>query len=194
MGARAFKYFTIQAGGTPQPLVGTWLTATVTQPQVSASRLQGGLIQNSLTLTVNDSSMCVGAEYVNVIDPSSYATERVRLITVPTSTTITVQGLQKSHVGGAYGTGAWVALGDMAESVVVQALDGNSGSLFVGDAPQMVTATGVHVLKKITAAAAGTQPNEVEFSSHGPAFTQTLSQFWIDGTTGDSYLPSLITV
>lgn len=190
MGARAYKYFTIQDGGVPQPLVGSYLTASVLAPQV----IENGLIQNNVTLTVADSSMFVGAQYANVIDVGTYAQERVRLISAPTATTIVVQGLKNAHAGGAYGTGAWVSVGDLVETVVVQSLDGNTAALYVGDSPQLVKATGVHVLTKIVEVTAGTQPTQQEFGANTPAFTMALSQFWIDGTTADSYLPSTITV
>lgn len=191
MSQSAFKYFTIQTGGIPQPLIGTWLTAALTTPVVNASYNANTQTSSPVILTVNDSSMFAGFNWLNVIDPTTFATERAMILAVPSSTTVQVQGLRNAHPGGAYGTGAWVALGTFAESVYVQGLDGNTGSLFIGTGPQMVTATGVQVLKKLVKVTAATQPNEVLFSQSGLADSETLSQFWIDGTTGDSYLPSI---
>lgn len=189
MGARGFKYFTIQSGGTPQPLIGSYLTAALTAAAASAGTLQGGLIQNKITLTVADSSMFTGAEYATITDPGTFFTERVRVLSTPSSTTMTVQALDgvalSTHPGGAYGTGAWVALGDLVQSINVQILDTVVNAMWVGDSPRLVKATGVHALYKLT-------PNlATSFSTQSSVNTATVSQFWIDGTTADSYLPYL---
>ena len=141
MANRAFKYYTIQAGGTPQPVIGTYLTAAVTASQAAAATSVGGDYHNPVTLTVADSSMFVGSTWANLVDPSTYAVERVTVNSVPDATHVIVQGLQHAHPGGAYGTGAWVALGDFAQSLYIQGLDGNTGALYVGVAPQMVKAS-----------------------------------------------------
>ena len=190
MSVKAFKYFTIQAGGTPQPLVGTHLTAAVTTSQAAAATQTGGNL-NSVTLTVADSSMFVGAQYANIIDPSTYATESTLVLSAPTSTTVVVQGLQNAHPGGAYGTGSWVAVGDHAQNIYVQGLDGNTGALFIGTSPRMVTGTGAFVIVKLQTVTSGTQPVDFGTSRQGLADTEATSMYWIDGTTGDSYLPSL---
>jgi len=191
MASFAFKYFTIQSGGTPQPVIGSYLTAAVTQPVINAANPPGGDYQNPITLTVADSSMFTGFNWLNVIDPSTYATERAEILSVPSSTTVTVQGLKNTHPGGSYGTGSWVALGGLAQSLYVQGLDGNAGSLFIGTSPQMVKSTGVYVIAKLVAVTSGLQPYDFSTSRQGLADTEVLSQYWMDGTTGDSYLPSI---
>lgn len=192
MGVFAYKYLTIQAGGTPQPLIGTWLTAAVTQPQINASQpAQNNLANNVVTLTVSDTSMFASANYAVVTDPSTFVAEKVRLGAVLTTTTMTVLGLQKTHPGGAYGTGAWVGVGDLCQNIYVQAKDGNTGALFIGANPRMVTSTGLYMIAKIQSVTSGTQPYEFSTSRQGAVDTEVAGQFWIDGTTGDSYLPSL---
>ena len=181
MSVSAFKYLTIQGGGTPQPLIGTWLTAAVTSPQGDGST----------TVSVNDTSMFAGASYAVFTDPATYAAERVRVSGIVNSTTMTVQGLRKPHPGGAYGTGAWVGLSDPCQQIYVQGKDGNSGALFIGTGPQMATATGAQVIAKIVAVTAGTQPTEFSTSRDSGLNAETVSQYWIDGTSNDSYLPSL---
>lgn len=185
----AFKYFTIQAGGTPQPVIGTHLTAAVTQQVVSYANQRE--LNNPIPLTVADSSMFVGFTWLNVIDPGTFATERAMILSVPSSTMVIVQGLKNPHPGGAVGTGSWVALGAFAQSLYIQGLDGNTGALFIGVSPQMVKATGAFVLAKIQQVTAGSQPFEFSTSRQGLADAETVSQYWIDGTTGDSYLPSI---
>lgn len=192
MAVQAFKYFTILAGGTPQPVIGSHLTAAVTQQQVTDSSAQGGLVNNPITVTVADSSMFIGAQYASIVDPTTYATDaKLRVLNVPSSTTVLLQGITLPHPGGAYGTGAWIALGSFAQELYVQGLDGNSGALYIGTSPQMVKATGVSVIAKVQFVAAGVQPYDFSTSRQGLADTEALSQYWIDGTTGDSYLPSI---
>ena len=191
MSVKAFKYYTIQAGGTPQPLIGTYLTVAVTPAVVNYANQAGGNL-NVVTLTVADSSMFLGAQYANITDPGTFASERVLVLNPPpSSTTLMVQGIQNAHPGGAYGTGAWVAVGDHAQNIYVQSLDGNTGALYVGTKPQMVKATGVFVIAKLVQVASGTQPLDFGTSRQGLADTEPTSQYWIDGTTGDSYLPSI---
>lgn len=191
MANRAFKYYTIQAGGTPQPVIGTYLTAAISAAAAANSQSWDKNINNPVTLTVADSSMFVMGDYVNVVDPSTYFTERGMVSSVTDSTHIKVTGILKTHPGGAYGTGAWVAWGGFAQSLYVQALDGNAGALYLGAAPNMVKATGVNVIAKLQMVTSGTQPFDFSTSRQGLANAETLSQYWIDGTTADSYLPSL---
>ncbi len=191
MSVAAFKYFTIQAGGTPQPLIGTWLTTALTVSVVNAAYNTNTQTATPITLTVNDSSMFKGFNWLNVIDPSTFTTEKALILSVPSSTTVQVQGLKNAHPGGAYGTGAWVALAGFGQNVYVQAKDGNTGALYIGTSPQMVTGTGVFVVAKIQEVTAGQQPYEFSTSRQGLADTEVLSQYWIDGTTADSYLPSV---
>jgi hypothetical protein len=191
MANRAFKYLTIQAGGTPQPVVGSYLTAPLTQGQVDASMAYSDNVQSPVTLTVDDSSVFQKGDYVNVVDPTTFATERGQVYSVPDATHIKVYGLKSPHPGGAYGTGAWVANGSFAQSVYIQAKDGNTGALYIGTQPQMVKASGAFVISVLQLVAAGSQPYEFSTSRQGLANAETLSQYWIDGTTGDSYLPSI---
>lgn len=191
MSVAAFKYFAIQSGGTPQPVIGTWLTAALTQPVVNAGYNFTSQIYSAVTLTVNDTSMFAGFNYLNVIDPGTYATEKALILSVTDATHVLVQGLQNAHPGGVYGTGAWVALSCFGQNLYVQAKDGNAGALFIGTAPTLVKATGVSVIAKLQLVASGQQPYEFSTSRQGLADTETLSQYWIDGTTGDSYLPSV---
>jgi hypothetical protein len=188
---RAFKYFTIQSGGTPQPVVGTYLTAAVTANAAAHAMRWDQNINNPVILTVADSSMFVRSDYVNVVDPSTYVTERGMVAEVTDSTHIKVTGILKAHPGGAYGTGAWVALGAFAQSLYIQGKPGNTGLLYIGTTPQMVTATGVGTIVLIGFTVSGVQPYEFSTSRQGLANEETLSQYWIDGTTGDGYLPSI---
>lgn len=67
----AFKYFMIQAGGTPQPLIGTFMTAAVTTNTVQQSLNING-DPAPVTLTVNDSSMFRQGDFGLVTDPGTF--------------------------------------------------------------------------------------------------------------------------
>jgi hypothetical protein len=191
MSVAAFKYFTIQLGGTPQPLIGSYLTVAVTQAQANAANNLNAQQSYPLVLTVADSSMFVGFNWIDVTDPVTYATERVMITGVLDATHVQVQGIKNAHPGGAYGTGAWVALGALAQDVFVQGLDGSTAALYIGVTPKMVKATGVGVIFKLFNTAGGTNPFYFSTSRQGLANTECASQYWIDGTTGDTYLPSI---
>jgi hypothetical protein len=191
MANRAFKFLTIQAGGTPQPVVGSWLTTPVTQGAVDASYAYSDNVQSPLLLEVNDSSVFQKGDYINVIDPGTFLAERGQVYSVPDATHLRVYGLKNPHPGGAYGTGAWVANGSFAQSLYIQSKAGNTGPLYIGTGPQMDSSTGELLMTVLQFVAAGTQPYEFSTSRQGLANTETLSQYWIDGTTGDGYLPSI---
>lgn len=183
MATRAFKQFSIGAGGTPQPLVGTWVTAT-TAPA------PGDVAGTSLTnLPVNDSSMFRAGDFAYIVSAALGAPERVIVQSVPDGTHIKVLGLQNQRTGGAAGTGDWVALSIAVNSVFVQQIQGNAGNLFVGI--QGMNKTGlVKVVSVMVQFAAGTQPvyyGDTRYYGPNPSDS---SDLWIDGTTNDGYLPS----
>jgi hypothetical protein len=177
MSQRAFKYFTIVAGGTPQPLVGTKLTAAVIPTDGP---------DTPTLLPVVDSSIFLNGDKVILDVPSSGIEERVRVFNVPDATHINVVQMRQSHASGIY-----VRLAEMVDSVYVQCLDGNTGAIFIGDRPTMVKATGVGVIKKLQLVAASAQPIDYSRPRSGVANTDDLGNYWVDGTTGDSYLPSI---
>lgn len=182
---RAFKYFTIVAGGTPQPLVGTKLTAAVSPAPATGSQ-PAGSPDTPVSLPVADSSMFLNGDRVILDIPSSGVEENVKVFSVPDATHIKVSGIQFVHSSGIY-----VRLAVLINSVYVQALDGNAGALYIGTAATMVKATGVSVLAKTQLVASGVQPTEFSSTRSGLANADDLGNLWIDGTTGDSYLPSI---
>jgi hypothetical protein len=181
MSQRTFKYFSIGTGGTPQPLVGTTLTAAVAPP-INVPDPTVALT----TLPVADSSMFLNGDWMMLDATGLAAEERVLVFRVLSSTSIQVKGMLSSHASG-----AWVRLATLMNSLYVQSLDGNSGALYVGTSSAMVKATGVWTIAKMVAVASGTQPVELDSTRSGLANPDDLGQLWIDGTTGDKYLPSI---
>jgi hypothetical protein len=185
MSQRAFKYFSIVAGGTPQPLVGTKLTAAVA-PAPATGFQPAGSPDTPVSIPVSDSSMFLNGDRVILDVPSSGVEENVKVFSVPDSTHIQVSGIAHVHASGTY-----VRLAVLINSVYVQALDGNAGALYIGTQATMVKATGVFVIKKFQLVAASVEPNEFSSTRSGLANADDLGSLWIDGTTGDSYLPSI---
>lgn len=183
MSQRTFKYFSIVAGGTPQPLVGTTLTAAVNAPTGAGSTL--ALADILTVLTVADTSMFLNGDYA-MLDSTGANEERVQVFQVLTGNTMSVKGMLKNHANGAY-----VRLAALANSTYVQGLDANAGALYIGTSSALVKATGVFVIAKLQTVAAGVQPIEFSSTRSGLANCDDLGQLWIDGTTGDKYLPSI---
>ena len=173
MAIRCFKYFTIVAGGTPQPLVGTTLTAALSPPS------QG----SSVVAAVADSSMFMNGDYV-MLDVGA-SRERASVYNVVDSTHITLANFNLAHANSTY-----VQLSGATFSVYIQTTTTNAGAIYLGNASTMVKATGVNCLAQLLNVGAGIQP--IDFSdnrSFGGSAIQ-IGDYWVDGTTGDKYLPS----
>ena len=185
---RAFKKFTIQSGGTPQPAIGTWITASVNPGSVGGTDFQG---ETLTTITVSDTSMFQEDDYVYIIDANLANPERCRVTDVFSSTSMEVFNMKNSRTGGVFGTGAFVALSINVNSVYIQTTIGNTGAIYVG-LQGIVKATFKNVIAILQQVTAPTQP--IDFSDSrtfaGPNISQS-SDFWVDGTSGDGYLPSL---
>jgi len=179
-----FKKYTIAATGTPQPLVGTTLSA--------AAPASPGPI----TVAVADASpwdiysLGFGAASFPLIyavfDVGSFQ-ERARVLKVVDGTHITVDQLNFAHASGKY-----VRLGAAVNSTYVQTTDGNTGNfLYIGNSPNMAKATMTYCIAKLAKVAALSQPTEFSDTRTFGANPSDASNWWIDGdSTGDGYVPS----
>lgn len=176
---RTFKYFTIAAGGTPQPLIGTTTTAVITPSLASVFPTP-----SPVGLPIADSSMFTKGDVIFV---DVGANQEVAVVfSVPTSTLLQVTGLFKAHSSGVY-----VGLNIPVNSLYVQTKDGNAAAIYIGTSNSMVKATGVGVIAKLQNVSSGSQPVEFVGSLVGlGANPYSVGQIWVDGNTGDSYLPS----
>lgn len=174
MANRTFKKFTIAAGGTPQPLVGTTLSAAILANPGQQS------------IPVADSSIFLQGDTI-ILDVNSGAPnieEMTRVDSVVDGTHIKVTGLQFNHA-----INAFVRSALKINSVYVQLTPGNLGLFFIGT-QGLVKGTFAKVIATVLNTAAGVQP--LDFSdarTFGPNTSQA-GDFWVDGTTGDGYLPS----
>lgn len=180
MASLSFKQFTILAGGKPQPLVGTFITATPTGP---APNPDGSSVW---VIPVSDSSVLFAGEEVFICTPTFTLPERVRCMKIIDATHIQVKGLANVRTGGAAGTGDWVAFGGLVNSVYVQGAAGGAGLLYVGN--RGLNKTGlIHVVKTLFNVTTGQPTDFTDQLSEGPNGSSA-DDWWIDGTTGDTYL------
>jgi len=185
MANRTSKKFTIQAGGTPQPLVGTWITAGISPPTPDSA---GNTLTN---IAVNDSSMFKDkhGDYAYIVSAALTLPERVLVQSVPDGTHITVRNLQNTRTGGAFGAGDFVSLSLAVNSCYVQCTPANAAILYIGS-QGIVKATYVNVIAILQPSGAAIQPFEFSDTRYYGPNPSASSDFWIDGTTGDGYLPS----
>jgi hypothetical protein len=175
---RAFKYFTVAAGGTPQPLIGTTTTAAV--PATTNTK-------DTFVIPVTDGSMFRGGDWALIGQPST-GEERlfVQSVSGNNVTVLAKNGLKNSYLSGVY-----FRLSVQINSTYVQTKDGNSGYFYIGTEDTMVKATFVFCIAKLTETAAGGQPVDFHDGRSGLANADDSGQWWVDGTTGDGYAPSL---
>ena len=179
MPKRTWKSFSITAGGTPQPLVGTLTTAALianTAPQ---------------NIPVSDSSMFRTSDHL-YLDVGAKA-ERIRVLSVPDAT----------HVNGVvtlvHATSAPVALFIPFCALYVQTLPGNTAALVFFYPDQQFSAARVAPNKtglikafyQAEPVTAPTPPVELSSANNYGANPDNLAFYWIDGNTGDGYLPSI---
>ena len=171
MGIRTWKYVTIGAGGTPQPLMGTFTAAAIT----GSPNAQAVAFSDASQLAVGDRIM---------VDGGSATLKELTTITAISSNNVT------AVFNNTHATSAPVHLFWPCTFVYCQGLDGNAAALFIGNKQAMVKATGVGVILKIVNVTSGNQPTEFSSSNVYGANPDNTANYWIDGTTGDSYLPS----
>jgi len=182
MSVRAFKYFSIGATNTPQPLIGTALSAAVTPPTSVPPAIADALT----TLPVTDSSMFLAGDWAMLDASGAAAEERVQVYIVPNGTSIKVKGMLNAHASGAS-----VRLAVLANDIYIQPADGNSAALYVGNSSSLSTTTGAFAIKKLIQTAGGTQPQEFYVSRRAAgANPEDIGQYWIAGTLNDKYLAS----
>lgn len=177
---RAFKYVSLVAAGTPQPLFGSTTSAIVGQVGTETTSLQ--------SIPVADSSWFNPGDYF-ILNPENSTLsmrETLQVISVPDSTHIKTQNVQFTHASGVY-----VQLAIPCLSVFVQIKTGNTSPIFIGNNYAMAKSTGVFCLVELYQNAAG-QPVNWADPQYGSVNGMKSDDYWFDGTTnGDSLLPSL---
>lgn len=169
---RSFLKTVITAGGTPQPVFGTKSTGAI----VASAAAQSVPVTSSAHFVVGDTVVIdSGANY-----------ESVPITAIADSTHVTAV-FSKAHAANVF-----ISLYLSCNSIYIQSTDGNTGTLFIGNSSALVKATFASVITQLIKVAAGTQPQEFSDSMNsGSSDPFNTAEYWIDGTTGDGYLPSV---
>jgi hypothetical protein len=183
---RSFKQFTITAGGTPQPLIGTKITNAVGPVAAPNPGVVGP--SGLLSILVGDSSMFRQGDWARLGKPSS-GEERLFVQSIPDSTHVQVK-VPDFGITGTYGAGAYLRLSNLINSTYIQTTQGNGGAIYVGTQDNLVKATQAFVISLLYPVTAPTQPTEYRDGRSGLQNADDIGQYWVDGTTGDGYLPS----
>jgi len=179
MAKRTFKSFTITAGGTPQPLVGTLTTSALVPTAAPQS------------IPVSDTSMFRKND--NMWLDQGASAEKIQVLKVIDTTHI--QGI----VTLVHATSAMVALSINFTNLLVQPLVGNGNlvTIFYSDrqytSAQVVSNTTglINAIKQLEPVTSPAQPNEFNVQNQFGSNPDDLAFYQIDGTTGQSYLPSI---
>lgn len=187
---RSFKKFTIVAGGTPQPLIGTTLTAAV-GPVAKPGDFVGA--SGQFTLPIADSSIFLPGDWLVLGKPST-GEERFQVLSVPTTTSVVIlipTTTPNWGIKNTYASGSYVRLGSVTNSTYIQTTQANAGPIYVGTKDTMVKATQAFCVALLYNQASPIQPIDFHDGRSGLANCETIGQIWVDGTTGDGYLPSM---
>jgi hypothetical protein len=182
---RAFKRYQIAAGGTPQPLVGTTTTAAVGPDLYPQGQVGSNAI---LVIPVVDGSMFYKGCWAIIGKPSS-GEERL-FVSGVNGNNVTVLIPYPGGITGTYITGTYFRLSILINSTYVQTISGNAGAIYIGTMDNMVKATYAFVIAELFQVTSG-QPVEYRDGRSGLANVDDVGQLWVDGTTGDGYLPSV---
>lgn len=174
---KTFKYYTITAGGTPQPLLGTTLT--------TALAAYSG--ENDQLVTVGDTSMFFNGSWATFDSGSNE--ERGLVDKIVSSTQMRVKFLKLAHAAT-----VTVRLSISVNQIYVQTVDGAAGALFLFNGPAttvFASSTGVGMVAKLLNVPASSPP--IDFGSVvGTCMDANNTDYWwVDGTTADKYLVTL---
>lgn len=167
---RTFKnQMSIGATNTPQPLVGTTLTALINAGAGAANVA----VADSTLFAVND--LCI-------VGAGTAAAETVKITGIPDATHISVS------TANAHANGAFVQLSLAISSLYVQREDGDAAALYIGSSINM-TAT-AYLISKLVGVAALTQPEEFSDNLILPDKKENLQEYWVYGTLNTVYTVS----
>jgi hypothetical protein len=186
MSLRAFKEYTIVAGGTPQPLIGTTITAAV-GPVAYPQGIPGP--NALLSITVADNSMFQSGDWAMIGKPST-GEERLQVMSISSTTIVKALVPYPGGLTGTYLSGAYFRLGNAINSSFIQTIIGNSGAIYIGTKDTMVKAGYVFVVATLEPVTGTTQPTYFSDDRTAALDPDDIGQLWVDGTTGDGYLPS----
>lgn len=178
---RAFQYVSVVAAGTPQPVFGSTLTANVAPARNARDDLTTVAVAASLWWNPGDYML---------IDPLGANPELLGPIEgVPDATHVVVPGMRFPHASGVH-----AQLSISCFSVFIQTRVGNSALIYIGSSGLMNTGTGRFCICALTPVTGTSLPTFLSDMVYGLANVENPSNYWFDGATGDSILPSMSTM
>jgi hypothetical protein len=179
---RTFRYIAIVSTGVAQPLIYTPLTAAVTGP---LEKYSGG--SQLVSIPVTSSAIFVAKDYVTLMSLTGTNKERLMIESIPDSTHILVRGMTIARLATDL-----AVLSSTNVITTVQALDGNAAALGIANGPSGSLTTGAGLVFKMVQTASGTQPQYFSSALLGLGNAEFMDDFWMVGTAGDKYLPSVV--
>lgn len=181
---RTFLKYTITTTNTAQPLIGTTTTAA-TGP--------GGTDPNGdpavVEVPVTSSAMFLNGDWVIIGSAANSDEERVRVQSVPDSTHIVLKGMAKTHL-----TSSFVRLAVFCAQVYVQTTAGNTGNIYIGTQGLTVSTYANVIAELVPVAATAVQPVDFSDPYYVGQDPGDVGEYWITGTGGDGYLPTVTIV
>jgi hypothetical protein len=155
--------------GSAQPFFGDALTAAVVaQPQNNQN------YQNQTIISVASTAKYRIGDYL-IIDDGSASQEGCCITTIPSSTTLSVSGLQFAHA-----TSAIIALDILCYTVSIQYI--GSGFCYLGTDNTVTTVPGGNVFAELSTQGVWTYPPSVNYNGLRSGYG------WIIGTSGQKFL------
>lgn len=173
---RAFKYMTILNTNVAQPMYFTTLT--------NAIPVSTQLDQTVKKIVVADTTLFFVGDWVLLVEVGGTNKEKVNITEIVDATHMTVRGSTLAHAAG-----AWVAFDSSTNSPYVETKLGNAATMMLATDYDANMTTGFHCVASLPAVAAGF-PSFVSTVRPGSFNPESGGNYWIIGTTGDSYLPS----
>lgn len=197
--------FEVQSTTVAQPLVGSWVTAGLSNPSDSALTLTLGTASasgNDATNIFGGASYAMSIRQAVLVDPAGGNREVVNISAVSGNTiTLGVQTTHElqsgrtrdnpvtrfSHVSGAFGTGTFIIPFLEVNNILVFFEDGATGQwLYLGNSLAMTALS--HSFAKIAKVASGVQPISYTMTNNSPSNSFDTDEFMVLGTTvGDTY-------
>lgn len=192
--------FTVAATDTPQPLIGSWVTAGAGFNAPSGVPLT--LTLGTALTSGNDASIFAPGDEAYLIDPNGAHGEPVRIqsvsgntVTLGNQTDMSTQGQNPvtrfAHAAGAIGTGTFITPHQMANNFLVMLEDGGTGTFLYIGCKYNMTATAYRVFK-LAKTSSGTQPQWYSSAMFSPGNPFQPSEWWAYGTAGDAWNISII--
>jgi hypothetical protein len=193
MAFRTFSVMAAQSSTVPQPLIGSWITAGI--GAASANPFTVTLGAQTVSPNVDATSIFNFGDHALLVDPAGTNVEDVMISSVLNNTvTIGVQNQTSvatrfAHASGIFGTGCFIILHSLVNSLYLQMQDGSTGPDYLGNAFNMTAI--FRRIVKMKGIASGAQPIDYTATLNFFGNPIDISELWLLGVATDQYNASL---